>query len=117
MCSRKMSRYFSKCQNKDSSHQKIRRGEQLQNAQLFPYCLSVDVLLDRLGDTVLMAALRAGRHAAALLLLKALAVPTAAAHTFRYAWVIAAALSVRGGGVFTYAVLTLLGPCQKGCST
>ncbi|CAM9764815.1 unnamed protein product [Ectocarpus fasciculatus] len=45
-----------------------------------------------LGDTVLMAALRAGRHAAALLLLQALAVPTAAAHTFRYAWVIAAAL-------------------------
>lgn len=42
-----------------------------------------------------MAALRAGRHAAALLLLQALAVPTAAAHTFRYAWVIAAALSVR----------------------
>eukprot|EP00903_Cladosiphon_okamuranus_P012766 g11934.t1 len=46
-----------------------------------------------LGDTVLMAALRAGRHATALLLLQALAVPTAAAHTFRYAWVIAAALS------------------------
>ncbi|CAN0159146.1 unnamed protein product, partial [Ectocarpus sp. 13 AM-2016] len=39
-----------------------------------------------------MAALRTGRHAAALLLLQALAVPTAAAHTFRYAWVIAAAL-------------------------
>ncbi|CAM9640707.1 unnamed protein product, partial [Ectocarpus sp. 12 AP-2014] len=47
---------------------------------------------NRLGDTVLMAALRAGRHAAALLLLQALAVPTLAAHTFRYAWVIAAAL-------------------------
>ncbi|CAM9488020.1 unnamed protein product [Ectocarpus sp. 4 AP-2014] len=45
-----------------------------------------------LGDTVLMAALRAGRHSAALLLLQALAVPTAAAHTFRYAWVVAAAL-------------------------
>ncbi|CAN0143410.1 unnamed protein product [Scytosiphon promiscuus] len=46
-----------------------------------------------LGDTVLMAALRAERHAAALLLLQAMAVPTAAAHTFRFAWVIAAALS------------------------
>ncbi|CAM9488276.1 unnamed protein product, partial [Hapterophycus canaliculatus] len=45
-----------------------------------------------LGDTIAMAALRAGRHAAALLLFQALAVPTAAAHTFRYAWVIAAAL-------------------------
>lgn len=52
-------------------------------------------LLNSLGDTVLMTALRAGRHAAALLLLQAAAVPTAAAHTFRYAWVIAAALSVR----------------------
>ena len=60
-----------------------------------------------------MAALRAGRHAAALLLLKALAVPTAAAHTFRYAWVIAAALSVRGGGCLTMPCSLSLGRVRK----
>lgn len=48
-----------------------------------------------MGDTVLMAALRAGQHAAASVLLQASAVPTAAAHTFRCSWVIARALRVR----------------------
>lgn len=43
---------------------------------------------------MLMAALRAGRRVAASVLLRASAVPTEAAHTFRYAWVIAAALRV-----------------------
>lgn len=58
------------------------------------FLLDVRHIRDRMGDTVLMAALRAGRHSAASLLLQASAVPTAAAHTFRYAWVIAAALRV-----------------------
>lgn len=56
----------------------------------------------RVGDTVLMAALRAGRHAAASHLLHASAVPTEAAHTFRCAWVIAAALRVRQATHTTY---------------
>lgn len=72
---------------------------------------------DRRGDTVLMAALRAGRHDAALLLLQASAVPTLAAHTFRYAWVIAAALRVSGARCVTiFMTWKLIFHCACGCS-